>query len=267
MSDSEEALIKKIRDEVEKNGFLFELEVSKIFDKYGCHTRPNVIFKVDEKELEMDLIAYKTLGNFMKFNRLHVVCSCKKSKNNPWAFFLSPRKQEHHIYNLTRFSSNHGLNAMSKDKFRMDMKKVDINDFNINNFDSVSKTYLVPFAKSGSKHSKQIYESVKLLMDYMKYSLDGHPNTKTNQKIDTLWVPIIAVDTDLFGVSEELGEAIIERKNWIPLIVESDNNPLRESLLIYVVKKEYIEDFVKLLVEDHKNLDIRIKAATEGAQE
>ncbi len=267
MEEKKDELVKKVLKEIEQSGFLFELQVQKKFNKRGWFTKPNLRVKTDEKELEMDLVAHKTtkkeLANNLNF--VNIICSCKKSRSNPIVFFLSKRQSHHHAYNILKFNSNSGFRDTNTYEFsRPDRKKINLDSLKINIFNNFAKTHFVAFTKSGTLNSRKIYETIEDILLYLKYELKKDRNSldggKMIQKINHLYMPIIALDGILYGVEEKAGKIKIKEYDFIPLIIDSGDRGIGQ-LLIHVVQANHIDKFLAKLEKDLINIDRQIEVS------
>ncbi len=261
---SKEELKKRILDEARKRGFLFEIDVQNLFDKRGWFTRPNARFITEDGEVEIDLLTHKTISNKDGFNALDVVCSCKKSETKPWVFYLTKRNVLDNPHSTIKFTAT--SETVGKSSYVTGAKRywlnqdIKIDDLNVNNFKLRGKTYYLAFSDPKNKKSRQIYEAINEIIKFLKYELARRRESNkqiTSQRITTLYCPLIVLDGDLIGITNEERKVTVEEKNYIPLIIESGDT-LLGSLLIHVVKKDFLEKFITNLEEDLESFNKKI---------
>lgn len=269
--DEKFKLEKKILNEAKRTGFLFEIDVQNHFDKKRWFTRPNARFITEDGEVEIDLLTHKTLsGKGSDFNSLDIICSCKKSEANPWVFYLIKRNVLDYPSNIIKFTSNCGavgITPLVSPSIRYHLNyDIKIDDLDINDFKFRGKTYYLAFSDPKNKKSRQIYESITGIIKYFKYKLERererNKEGRTSQKINTLYCPIIVLDGKLFGITNEGGNVKIKEQKSIPLIIETGEVYL-DKILIYVVRKDYLEKFIIKLEKDldlfHKKINLFLK--------
>jgi len=77
---------------------------------------------------------------------------------------------------------------------------------------------------------------------------------KVDQKINRLYFPIIVLDGKLFGITNEEGKPNVREEKFIPLIIETGDDYL-DRIIIYIVRKDYLETFIDKLGEDLKSFN------------
>lgn len=252
-------LKKKILDEAKKKGFLLEIDVQNLFDKRGWFTRPNVRIITQDGEIEMDLLTNKSISDKKgNFNSAKVICSCKKSEEHPWVFYLIKRAFGDRLPIVSKFTSTNesvgNSNFVTPAKIYWLNEEIDISDLKINNFKIRGKTYYLAFCDSKSKKGRQIYDAVQGVIGFLKYELAKNRETNkslTSQNITQIYFPLIVLDGKLFGVENRNGKVIINEMEYIPLIIET-GDPNLDKLLIHVVKKDNLDNFVEMIEKDFK---------------
>jgi len=256
----EDALPKKILEDASNKGFLLELEIAEIFDKKDWFTRPNARFLFNQEELEIDLLSHKSLiyNRNLKdgFDSLNLICSCKKNNENPWVFFLSDRRATDHIENIIKGISNCDFNhIVGLESYRINFDKIKLsNKLNLDDFTTIARTYCVSFADSKAEKGKQIYKAITEILSYLRCQLkpekEKYKRGNYIQKLNHLYIPLIVLEGRLFGINKEKE---IKELDYLPLIVESGDETIGK-VLIYVVKKEFINTFLEKIEKDHLEL-------------
>lgn len=248
----------KILDEAKKKGFLFEIEVQNLFDKRGWFTRPNARFVTEEGDIEIDLLTHKTISTKGGFNSIEVVCSCKKNEENPWVFYLIKRNVLDNPQGIIKFTSTCGAvgksNYVTSAKIYWLNQDIRIDNLSLNNFNLRGKTYYPAFCDSKTQKGRQIYNSINVITKFFKYRLkEVRESNKqiTTQNVTSLYCPIMVLDGELFGITNENGKVEIKEEKCIPLVIETGDIYL-DKLLIYIIRKDYLEEFIIRLEEDLK---------------
>jgi len=248
--------IDKIKNEIKKGGIPLQLYSSIILDKLGWSVKQNCFYnlfnKKGESEREIDIIGERK--SFVSRMNNILVFECKKSEK-PWIFFSQGRKIKQDPFIIT---------AIAKEKFL-------IYEFirdNLKRFHYWGKEIHTYFHTAFFKDSKKdgqyspIYKAIKQVLGGLGFMANQNEDflSKDPVAIDGYFLySLIVLDGELLSAKmENNGEIKIEEKNQISLLLNFEmeetwivkgkktSQGLRSKrIIIDIVKKEYLEEFLK----------------------
>lgn len=251
-------IIESIKAEIWKSGFPLELFVLDICSKKNTGRMPNRRYLHEGILRELDLHAFfeeiklePKKGENLQHTTTDMIIACKTSRGKPWVFFSSKRFKHTDTFIFLKYVSDFDIYFGQNRTYPLlahihknlsNSKKVHFKDKEIPR----CLTYLEAF-KNPSPQS-DIYKAIDSVLSF--YFHEKQRLLKNREEFGfftAFFLPIIVFDGLLYEAQVEVDEVeIIERKH-----IQLRTDYGGELFVIDVVKKEYFEDFLGLIEQDH----------------
>lgn len=249
--------LNKIKSEIEEGGIPLQVYSSIALDKLGWYVKQNSFYnlfnKNGESEREIDIIAEK--NSFISRLKNVLILECKKSRK-PWVFFEQGTKVGEDPFIVT---------ALGKENLLI-YELIEDNFKKFHYFGKEIHTYFhTAFFKEDLTRDEQyspIHKAIKQVLSGYKFILDQNEDflSKGPETIDGyFFYPLIILEGELLSAKIiENGEIVLEEKDHISLLLtlerektlvirgrEKAQGLRSKKIIIDIVKKEYLEDFLK----------------------
>ena len=259
-------LKEKLIEEIKKSGFPLEVYTSVILNKANWFVKTNVNYfnKLVHDGREIDIVAErKTKGIERCIDTL--IIECKKSSAKSWVFFKQQKSVDVQVMNIVSPRADNYHYKWFEEKH--------FND-HFYTRSSVATYYMVGGVKNPQETRKDsesgpeqvIHKAVTQVMDALVFYWNRDTDVYVKEKISKMnfLYPIIVYDGLLFSAKIDGDNIDLTPENHISLYVEwelaepmkvyysSKGQNLRDihqskPFIIDVVKKEYLEEFLKNL--------------------
>ncbi|MFK7900082.1 MAG: hypothetical protein AB8B61_04925 [Cyclobacteriaceae bacterium] len=252
---------KEILESISRSGYLFESEIVKFLSENRYFVESNVIFQdpLTNKNREIDIVAESYNGSLT--DKLSCITRYFfELKNNSYPLVLltrfqfTPNTSEELIKEILTIPSNIDYNFYSpwKEKVYNTEEKI------YTQYCSFSKKKNNEFMAS---HPDELYSSLSKLCWYCEDS-----KTKTNELFEKmtnqyfrhwLYVPVLLINDDLYELDINNGQQKLEKVKYSQLMVNFHYENTPTSSLIYVVTKNYLNDWLN----EMNNLELKVRSS------
>lgn len=272
---AEPTLHDKILKYIKESGFPLELEIIEKLNSNKFSVHPSAYYPVeyDGKVKEIDAIGVKFSSDDSSGSiGTYLTIECKKSTKNHWIFFkdtpstnsitgLDARTDKE---DLKEAISNLGINLGFMKHFKDYSSSMHYSDFPFQ-----SRSYCEAF--KGSDSQSTIYKSIMSVLSarsYIKKLLDNRDTEKIlipNDYNTSIHFCVIVFDGKLF-FSEKAKDDSFSLKEVNHILLKTTDivsgiNPFSDQVVIDVVKKEYFDDYLKLIAKDLEGFEQYLLAA------
>jgi len=241
--------IEKLRLQLEKGGFPFELEVSREFVKNNWDVLNNTYYidKDENKGREIDLLAnytkqHQTNGHYTECTFTFVV-EIKKELEKPWVVFTTDTMHfEKLIHDIHRdkVHNNFDRHLLSK-SFQKHNQKLN---------ERLGRSFTEGF--STSKRDK-IFTSLCNVTKAFIHKLESIEKDSSQDSILYYFEPLVILNGQLFeAFLDENDKLKVDKKEYLQVRFNYMSNFYKErttGYLINVVTKEYLSKYIKLRME------------------
>lgn len=249
MSDE---LLDKIRDDIKKTGFPFELEIGNILNKLDWRVSHSVAFQdlTTSKSREIDIFATKnfvddTLKLYTEFN---LVLEAKKMNKYPWVIFTTPNYYKGFGYRQL----HHGFNYKKNGRALFAAEAID-KDYIFNEKSRIGINFYEAFKQQNSDENSKIFDAILSVCKAAYYLNDRYSPLSKEQEFCKqesvelyFYLPVIALEGNLFEAHLEENEIKINKSLWEPLeynIASENLENKHEVFLPSIVTKEYLHEY------------------------
>jgi hypothetical protein len=254
----------KIIQEIEKSGFPLELDVVEKLRGDGILTFPNISFQ-DKNSLthEIDILSIifdETYPFKYGPTGIQLLVECKKSEKYPWVFFdegYNPLSDAFGVGNKVDYSTD--LLVLNGKVFNplegMFNTPLSGHHFNSFNFPK-TRTHFEAFKKPNEQTT--IYKAISSIFFGRKFLKDWFASTRKGGGMEGrtfLNHFAIVIDGPLLFASKDRNNFLINEVNHLLLLTfdtqeNTHSGLLDNEIVIDVIKKEYVPDYIKLLKKD-----------------
>jgi len=261
-----------IKSIIAKTGYPLEIQISSMLDScWDSVTNTDSYFDREEQKLrDIDIV---TTSRFIEkeYNvtlQTGLVIECKKTKNYAWVFFTRP-------FNFDPVE----VTGQYLDSLQCVTRKLEKNDYlcdllnftkgvHYRNFNRVSVAYsefLLDQSEldKNSRNKREIFEAQKQVKKYLDCQTEQFIKYSNEDKsiIAHFYFPCIVFDGDLYeAIVTEEG---LELKEVEHLLLSTNyKSPFaifEQIVLIDIVKKEYFDRYLKLILKDRADLEHTFK--------
>ena len=252
----EQELKAKIVDDLRKRGFPLEIHVIESCLGAGFLVDPNVHYRVDGADREIDVYAnFSTTGRLKndtaQLTNSRMIIECKKT-TIPWVFFSSSVHK----------SENMSLYLAMRSDLQGQLKERSVQSLLGRLYDERYHHYgdiriprcisYVEAPRNTEKHKRSkrssIFDSVESVLTFLTTRLaDRHPYNENLGTMTDLFYPLIVVEGDLFEAIVDGNDIDIHRRDHILFV----NNRYDYLIIIDVVTRNYLADYLKVIIRNH----------------
>jgi hypothetical protein len=250
---------KRIRNWILKNGYPFEMQIARLFQKNGFKISQSVLYRdIDtNKYREIDILAYHNkVVNGVSFSFSFVI-ECKKSNDKPWIVFKNTDLINNKLNRFKAFATNNAHLLIHKTKANKTLKNV------FPSLEDAGYNIVIAF-----KESKDLaYSSTTSLIKACKYIVNKF--NKSELKQCNIYIPVIAIEGNLYDayldIDGEISFKEVEKSSIMNTKVFDEEE---FSNLIRIVSSSNIEKYITLLKteinEFFKNYDFVLKEISKS---
>ena len=246
----EKDLKTKLLKDINKSGFIDELEIASILRKKGWNVDQNTNFvDIDSgKPREIDIIASTSIiEEGLKIN-LNLIIEVKKS-NKPWIIYTSEFKN----YSFHRFTASGILkkfNEFVDDNFDIKIAENMPNS----KFDRLGTSYKEAFKDANSP--SKIYEALQSCFKATIFNYrPGDPEILppvfdgSETKVIEIYYPLVILNGNLYeAFLDKKGEIDIESKSYIPVLFPFHSDNLKaKKFYVDIISKKWFENYLELI--------------------
>lgn len=237
---------------ISKSGYLFESEISRFLSENGFFVESNVIFQdpITNKNREIDIVA-ETYKDFSSFDIDRVSCKTR--------FFFELKNNDFPLVLLTQLQFNPNT---PEDLFKEILtipSGIEYDSYNawtetLYDHNKRFYTQYCSFSKKRNNelmasHPDELYTSLAKLCWYCED--ESIRTTELFEELTNkyfrhwLYVPVLLIQDDLYELDNENGEPRLEKVKHSRLMLNFHYGNRPTSTIIYVVTKNYLEDWLK----------------------
>lgn len=240
----------KILEWLNNQGYPLEMEVAQAFERQRFSVSLSDVYTDYEfnEDREIDVSAL-TFSSF-KHNtvlRVYWAIECKHSKDKPWIIFLSDSL-------LSKDSRRVPYGLITSDEFRdkllnqyFESYKIKIDELELLNPIEVGHSITQAFTNGQDVPYKALQSCIKASMSFMLKHLKDTGSTNPLRKISywTIALPVIVVQGSLFKYKKDQNGDFRLDETKYGVVEWKGSNPLNASPLVYIVTKDYLEEFLQ----------------------
>jgi hypothetical protein len=253
----EKTLLEKIKEDIEKTGFITELQAGDILYQNGWRVSHSESYEdLDSfKSREIDIVATRSFDD-KKTNlhiEFHLIIESKKLSKYPWVIFSTP-----HIYRGWGWRTLHsGWNYTTKKTsiFRHEVLKKK-NPFN--DKARFGKAFYEAFKKQNSDENSKIFDAILSVCKAAYHKKCDCGDTEPfkngfnkNEAVELhFFIPVIILAGTLVEAYLDNGEIVLKEEDWIPLEYSISSNKFEKSKFSFfptIVTFAYFQDYIELI--------------------
>ena len=255
MEDDTSSEIRNIEEDIKRSGFPLEIEVSSILKKDGWTVR-NQAYYIDEDEgkaREIDIVAYKAFfEKFWDHDRLHIslVIECKKS-SKPWVFFTTSKEKR--FFGIPFGVIKHWADPELRYSIYFSQWVQKKSHYTYSHFKEQAIIAYEPFKKG---KGQEIFEATYQVIKALNFELEQNKKSPSLVPMRPIFIlyPAIVCDGHLFECRLQNGDMKIVPTDYLQYLVER-----KELFLIDVIKKEFLQQYLKIINQEIEALKFLLK--------
>jgi len=217
----DKSLIDRIKDDINKTGFVTELKVASACHSNGWHVSHSSSYEDydQSKSREIDIVAtsnYKDEEANL-YTEFHLVIEVKSISKNPWVVFTTP----HYFKGMGWRILHSGWNYTTK-KWAL-LKGDHISEYcPFVAKDRIGKAFHEAFKKPNE--NSKIFESILSACKASFYLKDNHGIEPFKEEFNPeksveihFYIPMIVLDGILFEAYLDEGDIVVSEQDWIPV--------------------------------------------------
>lgn len=249
-----ENLLKKIKADIEKTGFITELLVGDMLNQNKWHVSHSVSYEDMQslKSREIDVVSTKNFHSKKTnlYTEFHLVVEVKKIKKNPWVVFTTPFVFKswgwrilHSGWNYTNKKSAILSSDAFEEKHPFKKKK------------RFGKAFHEAFKTINPGVNSKIFDAILSVCKaayHLKKSHGGEPfkNDFDPKKSVELhfYLPVIVLDGQLFEAYLDEGEISVKEQSWVPIEYEISSEKFKHGKNTFfpsIVKLEAFDEYIQ----------------------
>lgn len=268
----QDSLLKKIKDDIEKTGFVEELRVGELLHAKNWSVSHSESYEdLDfEKSREIDIVSTKSYSDKETelYTEFHLIIEVKKATKYPWVIFTTPHvyrgwgwRQLHSGWNYTTKSASifHGEVLETGNPFATKKR--------------FGKAFYEAFKTQNSDENSKIFDAILSVCkaSYHKKSNSGETAHKKEFKKDEavelhFFIPLIVLEGLLFEAYLEHNKITVVQENWIPVEYSISSKKFKHSKRTFfpsIVTTAGINDYLSMVdnwvEKTNENLRVQLK--------